>query len=84
MPDDQFHLKCLSDILTIKLIEIMREEKGGVYGVGADGRLTVTPYPRYSFSINFPCGPKRAHELKDAALAELKKIIDTNRFLEST
>ena len=73
---DQFHLRCLSDILTIKLIEIMREEKGGVYGVGARGSLYRSPYPRYSMYINFPCGPENAQELKNAALAELNKIIE--------
>ena len=73
---DQFKLSCLGDILTIKLIEIMREEKGGVYGVGASGRLMVTPYSRYIFSIGFPCGPENAVELKDAALAELNKILE--------
>ena len=73
---DQFILSSLGDILTIKLIEIMREEKGGVYGVGARGRLYVTPYSRYAFSISFPCGPENAIELKDAALTELKKILD--------
>ena len=73
---DQFKLRCLSDILTIKLIEIMREEKGGVYGVGARGALYVTPYSRYDFVISFPCGPENASELKDAALSELKKIIE--------
>jgi zinc protease len=73
---DQFRLSSLGEILTIKLIEIMREEKGGVYGVGARGGLYVTPYSRYTFSISFPCGPENAMELKDAALAELKKILE--------
>ena len=73
---EQFKLRALSDILTIKLIEIMREEKGGVYGVGARGGLYVTPYSRYDLTISFPCGPENAMELKDAALNELKKIIE--------
>ena len=73
---EQFKLRCLSDILTIKLIEIMREEKGGVYGVGARGGLYVTPYSRYDLRISFPCGPENAMELKDAALSELKNIIE--------
>ena len=73
---DQFHLQSLSDVLTIKLIEIMREDKGGVYGVGARGRLYRSPYPRYSMTISFPCGPENVEELKNAAMVELKKIIE--------
>jgi zinc protease len=74
--NEEFHLQCLGEILTIKLIEIMREEKGGVYGVRADGDFYVTPYERYNLTISFPCGPENANELKEGALAELKKIID--------
>lgn len=74
--DDQYRLSVLGDILSIKLIEILREEKGGVYGIGASGSLRVTPYPHYEFSINFPCGPENAMDLKDAALAELNKILE--------
>ena len=73
---EKYYLSALGEILTIKLIEIMREEKGGVYGVGASGGMSKYPYENYSFSISFPCGPENAQELKDAALAELKKIID--------
>ncbi len=73
--EDQFRLSCLADILSIKLIEILREEKGGVYGVGASGSLRVTPYPRYFFTIGFPCGPENAMDLKETALAELNKIL---------
>lgn len=73
---EKYYLSSLGEILTIKLIEIMREEKGGVYGVGASGGMSKYPYESYNFSISFPCGPENAHELKDAALTELKKIID--------
>ena len=74
--DQQFKLTALGDILSIKLIEILREEKGGVYGVGASGVVRVTPYEHYEFSIKFPCGPENAMSLKDAALAELNKILN--------
>jgi zinc protease len=73
---EQFNMNCLGEILTIKLIEIMREEKGGVYGVGASGSLSVTPYSRYDFRISFPCGPENSKELTEAALTELQKIIN--------
>jgi len=61
-------------LLTIKLIEILREEKGGVYGVGASGGLAKVPYERFNFSISFPCGPENVKALADAALGELTKI----------
>lgn len=74
--NERYYLSSLGEILSIKLIEIMREEKGGVYGVGAQGSMSKIPYEHFSFSISFPCGPENAIELKEAALGELQKIID--------
>jgi zinc protease len=69
-------MKALGEILSIKLIEKLREEEGGVYGAGARGSIRSFPYGWYSFSISFPCGPENVDKLKAAALAELQKIID--------
>lgn len=69
-------LSSLGEILSIKLIEKLREEEGGVYGVGARGRISMFPYGWYSFSISFPCGPENVDKLKTAALAEVEKIIN--------
>ncbi len=67
-------LGALGELLTIKLTEILREEKGGVYGVGAFGSLSKIPYERYNFSIGFPCGPENVESLTEAALAEIVKV----------
>ncbi|MCU0240626.1 MAG: insulinase family protein, partial [Pyrinomonadaceae bacterium] len=68
------HLTALGELLTIKLIEILREEKGGVYGVGASGRMSKLPYEQFSFNINFPCGAENTESLIKATLDEIKKI----------
>lgn len=73
---EAYMLKNLGEILTIKLIEKLREEESGVYGVGARGGMSKYPYSSYSFSISFPCGPENVTKLKEAALAELQTIID--------
>lgn len=69
-------MQALGEILTIKLVEELRENESGVYGVGARGSLSKVPYGSYSFSISFPCGPENAEKLTDSALRELQKIID--------
>ncbi|MFT6166912.1 MAG: zinc protease [Vicingaceae bacterium] len=66
--------KALGEVLTIKLIEQLREEESGVYGVGARGSYTVNPYANLSFSISFPCGPENVDKLVKSALAEVEKI----------
>ena len=68
-------LTSLGEILSIKLIEQLREEEGGVYGAGARGNISKMPYGWYSFNISFPCGPENVDKLKAAALAEVEKLV---------
>ena len=67
-------IAALGEILTIKLIEKLREEEGGVYGVGARGSFRKLSYPGIEFTISFPCGPENVDKLVAAALAEVEKI----------
>jgi len=68
-------LESLGEILSIKLIEKLREQEGGVYGAGAQGSISKIPYGWYNFKINFPCGPENVEKLKTAALNEVQKLI---------
>ncbi|MCA6078287.1 M16 family metallopeptidase [Fulvivirga sedimenti] len=72
--DESYYLSSLGEVLSNKLIEILREEKGGVYGVGANGSMTKIPYENYTFRIGFPCSPENTQDLINAALAEVEKI----------
>ncbi len=69
-------MSALGEILSIKLIEKLREEEGGVYGAGARGSISKLPYGRFNFSISFPCAPENAEKLSAAAIAELQKILN--------
>ncbi|WP_299112782.1 insulinase family protein [uncultured Winogradskyella sp.] len=73
--DEARAMNALGEILSIKLIEKLREEEGGVYGAGARGSISKLPYSRYSFSISFPCAPENAEKLIAASLAEVETII---------
>ena len=64
----------LGEILTIKLIESLREEIGGVYGVGASGSMGIQPVGNFSFSIGFPCSPDMVDKLTAAAWEQVKAI----------
>ncbi len=76
-PKEDYYLQSLGDILTIKLIENLREKEGGVYGVGASGGLDKIPYSSYSFRISFPCGPNQVENLIAAAMSEVQAIIES-------
>lgn len=64
----------LGEVVTIKLTEKLREEEGGVYGVGARGSLSKISFSNLSFSISFPCGPENVDKLVNASLKEIEKI----------
>ncbi|WP_310380649.1 insulinase family protein [Flavobacterium sp.] len=69
-------MQALGEVLTIKLIEELRENESGVYGVSARGSMNKVPYGSYNFNIGFPCGPENSEKLIASALKELQKIID--------
>ncbi|WP_179316990.1 M16 family metallopeptidase [Winogradskyella undariae] len=68
-------LKSLAEVLTIKLVEKLREEEGGVYGAGAGASISNMPYPWYRFTISFPCGPENVDKLIAATLKEVDLLI---------
>jgi zinc protease len=74
-PDDAYTLRSLGELLTIKLVEQLREEKGSVYGVGAYGNLQKVPYQHMMFNISFPCAPENVDTLTRAVLNEINKVI---------
>jgi zinc protease len=71
---EAYALSSLGDVLSITLIEQLREQIGGVYGIGASGSMGKLPRPTYTFYIGFPCAPENVEKLTKAALAEVQKI----------
>lgn len=74
-PNDAYSLRSLGDVMDIKLVEQLREEKGSVYGVSSNGNMNKIPYSYSTFTISFPCAPENVDTLTKAAIDELKKII---------
>jgi zinc protease len=64
----------LGQVLSIRLREVLREDKGGVYGVGVSGALIRSPHQERSFSISFGCDPARVDELVKATFAEIAAV----------
>jgi len=62
-PKNRFDFQMLIEVLRIKLREQMREEKGGVYGVGVNGSTVKYPDLRYRVTVSWGCAPDRVDEL---------------------
>lgn len=70
----QLTFSMLTEVMSIKLIETLREELSGVYGGGMGGSLAKIPYNNYSVAVSFPCGPENVEKLIRATWAEIKKV----------
>ncbi len=64
--EDAHLMQALGSALRIRLREVLREDLGGVYGVGAYGGIGRRPVEQYSFSVSFGCAPERVAELQKA------------------
>ncbi len=73
---DAYTLRSLGELMNIKLVEKLREEKSSVYRVSVFGDMRKYPYSYSTFNISFPCAPENIDTLSKATLEELKKIID--------
>jgi zinc protease len=67
-------LDALAEVLSIKLIERLREDEGGVYGVGARASYSKHPSGRYTFTITFGSAPENVEKLIASTLDEINKI----------
>ncbi|WP_311196876.1 M16 family metallopeptidase [Rugamonas apoptosis] len=72
--DEQMRLQALLEALNIKLLEVLREQQGLIYGGGMSGALTKVPYGGYAISINLPCGPENVDKVIAATFAEIAKV----------
>ncbi|WP_375563103.1 M16 family metallopeptidase [Bernardetia sp. OM2101] len=79
---DEVALDALAGLLRFKLIEKLREEKGGVYSAGAYTSVDKYPVPNYNVMITFPCAPENVDDLIAASIEEVEKLrngdIDSN------
>ncbi|HTS45912.1 MAG TPA: insulinase family protein [Puia sp.] len=70
--EENLKLHALTEVLTIKIIEQLREEMSGIYGGGMSGSLEKRPYNNYSVLLRFPCGPENVDKLTRAAFDIIK------------
>lgn len=74
--DDLFLLRATAMLLTNKLIENLREDKGGVYGTSANAYANKYPVSNYAVIIGFSCAPERLDSLIGAVHEEIRKLAE--------
>ncbi|NRR29792.1 insulinase family protein [Oxalobacteraceae bacterium] len=71
---EAMRVQALIETLNIRLIEVLREKLGLIYGGGISGSLTRHPYGSYSLNISLPCGPENVDKVIAAAFAEIDDV----------
>ncbi len=64
----------LSQVLAIRLREVLREDMGGVYGVSAAGEILRGPHQQRDLTISFGCAPENVDKLIAATFDEIAAI----------
>jgi zinc protease len=64
----------VAKILEIRLREVLREDQGGVYGVGVDANISREPVNSYGITISFGCAPENVDKLVNLAMKEVQAL----------
>jgi zinc protease len=67
-------IRAMSEILGNRLLEVIREELGGTYGISASPGYQKYPKQEYSISINFGSSPDRTDDLIKRVFEEIEKF----------
>jgi zinc protease len=68
---NKYDFNSMLEVLNIKLREVLREDKGGTYGVNVSGNPTHHPRQEYHISVRWGCSPDRVDELVNEALQQI-------------
>lgn len=72
--DARLALQAMTEVLNIKLIEVLREQMGVVYSASLQGSLNRLPYENYAISATLPCAPENVDKVLAATFAEIDKV----------
>jgi len=67
----------LEDYLDLRLREVLREDKGGTYGVSVQADAYRHPRGEYALGIYFGASPETVAELAETALATIEEMKTT-------
>lgn len=73
-PEVEDDLDMLSEAMSIRLREILREDMSGVYGVFSNSNFDRRPKSRYQYLVGFGCSPDNAPKLTQAVFDLVAKV----------
>ena len=64
--DENLKLMVLSEVISLKMFEQLRENMSGMYNGSMTESFSKRPYEHYTVNIRFPCGPENVEKLTKA------------------
>lgn len=75
-PENRWQARAAANLLAIRLREVLREDKGGVYYVRCSSTLEPWPEPTFESVIEFSCDPQRVEELVNETRRVIRDLRD--------
>lgn len=70
----RLRLRALTEVLNIRITEVLREKLGLIYGGGMSGGLQKIPYEGYGLTLTLPCAPENVDKVIAAVFAEIDRL----------
>ncbi len=74
---NRYDLSAMVELASIKLRNVLREEKSGTYGVSVSGSPSLYPRKEYTLTVSFGCDPARLAEMVHAAFQQIDSLKQT-------
>ncbi|MFL6672575.1 MAG: M16 family metallopeptidase, partial [Massilia sp.] len=72
--EELLRLSALVEVMNIRIVDVLREKLGLIYGGGMGRALNRIPYPHYSVAATLPTGPEKVDKVIAATFAEIERI----------
>jgi zinc protease len=79
-PENRFAMRAMTEVLQMRLNDVLREQLGGTYSPSAFGSISRYPKPEYTFIIEYGSSPENVEKLSKSVL----QVIDSLQRLGPT
>jgi zinc protease len=71
---EELRLSALTEVMNIRIIDLLREKLGLIYGGNMDASMTRIPYSHYTVGVTLPTGPQNVDKVVAATFAEIERM----------
>jgi zinc protease len=71
---EELRLSALTEVMNLRIIDVLREKLGLIYGGGMEGSMTRLPYSHYTVGVTLPTGPQNVDKVVATTFAEIERM----------